>query len=42
LDFFENAKNCMLYNDSAAIIHKINLTQKLGAIWVLWFRSNDW
>jgi len=33
LDFIENAKkNGMLYNDSAAIIHKAILTQNLGSI----------
>jgi len=32
LDFFVKAKNCMLYNGGAAIIHGVNLTQKLGAI----------
>jgi len=32
LDFIENAKNGMLHiNDSTAIIHKVNLTQKLGS-----------
>jgi len=32
LNFIEKAKNGMLYNDSTAIIHKVNLTQKLGSI----------
>jgi len=31
----------MLYKVTAAIINKVNLTQKLGSICVQWFRSND-
>jgi len=30
--FIEKARNGMCYNDSAAIIHKLNFTQKLGSI----------
>jgi len=41
LDFIEKPKNGMLYNNNAAIIHKINLTQNLGSVWVQCFRSND-
>jgi len=26
---------------TAAVINKVNLTQKLGSIWIQWFRSND-
>jgi len=41
LDFIEKVKNGMLYNASAAIIHKVNLTPKLGSIRVqvkwLWY-----
>jgi len=32
LDFIEKAKIDVLYNDRAAITHKINLTQKLCSI----------
>jgi len=28
LDFIEKVKNGILYNDSADLIHKVNLTQK--------------
>jgi len=31
----------MLYKVTTAIINKVNLTQKLGSIWIQWFRSNE-
>jgi len=31
----------MPYKDNAALMNKVNLTQKLAYIWVQWFRSKD-
>jgi len=30
----------ILFKANDAVINKINLSQKLGSIWVKWFRSN--
>jgi len=38
--FIENAKNMILSKANDVIINKINLSQKLGSMWVQWFKSN--
>jgi len=30
-----------IYKVTGVIINKVNLIQKLGSIWIQWFRSND-
>jgi len=41
LNYTIKVNDIMLYKASAAIVHKVNLTQRLGTIWLQWFRSND-
>jgi len=37
LTYIENADNCLLYNNSVAVINKVRLSK-----WVWWFRSSDY